>query len=131
MKEKGYTNSVNFIMVHRDISLKACIMRADIMNSNNHIIRRIPESFHNFACDTLPESCSKIYETGYIKDKTIDFFHLIDRNNQIIWTQNQDTEPGSIFYEWLNDPNHSIEFMNHEEYANRAYENESHGFGAK
>ena len=131
LKDMGYKNIVNYIMVHRDVSLSACVLRANIMNSNNHIIRRIPESFHNFACDTLPNACKEIYEKGYVIGHFIDAFHLLDRNNQVIWDHSQGTKPEDVFKEWLNNPEHSMEFINHSEYANTAYENEAHGFGAK
>ena len=76
---------VNFIAVHKDVSLEACKIRADVMNDYRHIVRRVPNYFHELACSTIADSAKTIYEEGFVKNKTVDNFYLINRNNTIIW----------------------------------------------
>lgn len=131
LKNKGYKNIVNFIAVHKDISLEACKIRADIMNNQKHIVRRVPNSFHELACSTIANSCATIYREGYIKHKTIDDFFLTNRKGQVIWKVGDEKDLSSIYNEWLNNPEHSIDFINNPDLAKMAYLNEAYGFSDK
>ena len=69
MKQLGYTNIVDFIVVNKKLSREACKIRANVMNNYNHIIRRVPDYFHEQCITSLPKSAKKIYEIGYKKEK--------------------------------------------------------------
>ncbi len=131
LKEKGYKNIVNFIAVHKDVSLEACKIRADVMNDYRHIVRRVPNYFHELACSTIADSAKTIYEEGFVKNKTVDNFYLINRNNSIIWQPGFGNDLASIYNDWLNNPIHSVEFTNNPEFAQIAYLNEAYGFNDK
>ena len=77
LKEHNYTNIVNFIAVHKDVSLEACEIRADIMNGQEHIVRRVPDYFHQMCITQLPNSVDTIYKTGYNKERIIEFFKFM------------------------------------------------------
>ena len=83
LKDKGYNNIVDFVVVYKDISLEACKLRADIMNTGNHIVRRVPSSFHELCVNTLPDSCNAIYKSGKIDNDFIDNLK-IKTNSKII-----------------------------------------------
>lgn len=128
-KSLGYTNIVNFIVVHRDISYSACELRANIMNSKNHIVRRVPKPFHDSAVSTLPESASKIYEEAVVKNNIIDKFTIVDRNGKTVWDKAMNTSPREIYYEYLNNPTLSAGMINSTDLAEMSYQSESKGFG--
>ena len=102
LKKKGYKNIVNFVAVHKDISYNACILRADIMDGEEHIVRRIPKSFHDMCINSLPNSCNKIYNDGYLNNKTIDTFTITTREGNTIWDITNSNEPGEIYKTYLN-----------------------------
>lgn len=128
LKNKGYRNIVDFIAVHKDISLEACKIRADVMNSNGHIIRRVPNYFHELCIDTLPKSCDEIYRRGYLNEDLIDDFVITTRDGKVVWNGDKKEYPGKVYTEYLNNPELSKEFTNHNEIALMAYKNESYGF---
>lgn len=131
LKEKGYTNVVNFITVHKDVSLEACKIRADVMNDYRHIVRRVPNYFHDLACSTLADSAKTIYEEGFIKSKTVDNFFLVNRNGKVLWKPGDQVDLASVYNDWLNNPVYSIGVTNNPEYAQEAYLNEAYGFSDK
>lgn len=102
LKKKGYKNIVNFVAVHKDISYNACILRADIMDGEEHIVRRIPKSFHDMCINSLPNSCNKIYNDGYLNNKIIDTFTITTREGNTIWDITNSNEPGEIYKTYLN-----------------------------
>ena len=102
LKDKGYTNIVNFVVVDKEASYDACVLRADAMDGLDHIVRRIPKDFHDLCVNTIPGSCNKIYEDGYINNKYIDQFILISRDGKIIWNTNNNDKPGDIYITFLN-----------------------------
>ena len=131
LKEKGYKNIVNFIAVHKDVSLEACKIRADVMNDYRHIVRRVPNYFHELACSTIADSAKTIYEEGFVKNKTVDNFFLVNRNSKVLWKPGDQVDLASLYNDWLNNPIHSSEFTNNPEYAQTAYLNEAYGFNDK
>jgi hypothetical protein len=131
LKEKGYKNIVNFIAVHKDVSLEACKIRADVMNDQKHIVRRVPNYFHELACSTIASSAETIYEQGFVNNRTVDNFFLINRNGQVLWKPGDQVNLSSVFNDWLNNPIHSIEFTNNPDFAKEAYLNEAYGFSDK
>lgn len=131
LKEKGYKNIVNFIAVHKDVSLEACKIRADVMNDYRHIVRRVPNYFHELACSTIANSAKTIYEEGFVKNKTVDNFFLVDRNSKVLWKPGDQVDLASMYNEWLNNPTLSTAFINNPEYAQTAYLNEAYGFSDK
>ena len=102
LKKKGYKNIVNFVAVHKDISYNACILRADIMDGEEHIVRRIPKSFHDLCINSLPDSCNKIYTEGYLNNKYIDSLSITTREGNIIWDSTTNKEPLEIYKNYLN-----------------------------
>ena len=102
LKDKGYCNIVNFVVVDKESSYEACVLRADAMDGLEHIVRRIPKYFHDLCVNTLPNSCNKIYEDGYINNNYIDQFILISRDGDIIWDSNNKDKPGNVYKRILN-----------------------------
>ena len=127
LKENGYSNIVNFIAVDKKTSLEACDLRANIMNNQNHIIRRVPDYFHELCIKTLPDSVNTIYQNGFVKDKTIDLFNLTDRTGKIIWSPDNELLPGKIYDAYLNNPNLSVGFENTADLAEQSYTEETQG----
>ena len=123
LKDKNYKNDVEFIVVDKNTSLEACNIRADIMNNQNHIIRRVPDSFHELCISTLPDSCDEIYKIGYLKDKIIDDFKLVNRLGNILWDKNNNINPGITYKTYLN--NTKTNSYNDSKYALKSYEIES------
>lgn len=128
LKSKNYTNIVDFILVHKDISKEACKIRADIMNNFSHIIRRVPDYFHNLCIETLPDSAKAIFETGYKVDKTIDKMMCTSRDNRIIWDQNNSEDIRDVYHEYLNNKELSNGYSNSEDLAITSYSEENKGF---
>ena len=129
MKENGYTNIVNFILVHKDISKAACRLRANVMNNFNHIIRRVPDYFHESCISTLPKSAKEIYNNAYLKNHDVDQFILTDRDNRIIWDQTHSENIEEVYNNYLNNKelsnNHSF---NDSSLAVKSYQEERLGF---
>ena len=128
LKLKGYRNIVDFIAVHKDISLEACKLRADVMNNNGHIIRRVPNYFHELCIDTLPHSCDEIYRRGFLEEDLIDNFVITTRDGKVVWSDREKNYPGKIYNKYLRDYDLSKDFKNNNEIALMAYKNESYGF---
>jgi len=131
LKEKGYTNKVDFIAVHKNISKEACKIRADSMNNHNHIIRRVPGYFHELCIESLPESCQKIYEKGYIENNYIDEFNISDRSNNIIWNLQSNINPKNIYNDYLNDIKLSNNITNDISLSNYSYNDEIKGIKSR
>lgn len=129
LKQKGYQNLVDFIAVHKDISLEACKIRADVMNNQNHIVRRVPNYFHELCINTLPDSCNEIYKRGAVEDNIVDDFIITTRDGNTVWQKNDNNiKPGTIYQEYLQNPDLSINFQNNSDLAEIAYRNEAYGF---
>lgn len=127
MKNKGYINIVDFIMIHKDISKEACKIRADIMNNFSHIIRRVPDYFHEMCITTLPYSAKEIYKKGYEERKDVDQFILSTRDNKIIWDQTHSEDLITIYKNYLENKELSNEY-NNSSLAIKSYEEEKSGF---
>lgn len=128
LKNKGYRNIVDFIAVHKDISLEACKIRADIMNYNGHIIRRVPNYFHELCINTLPNSCDEIYRRGFVNEDLIDNFVITTRDGKVVWNGDKKEYPGKTYEEYLQNYELSKDFVNHPDIASMAYKNEAYGF---
>ena len=102
LKNIGYKNIVNFVVVNKDLSFEACVLRADVMDGLEHVVRRIPKYFHDLCVKTLPDSCNKIYEDGYINNHFIDQFILISRDGEVIWDTNNTDKPSLVYNNYLN-----------------------------
>jgi UDP-N-acetylglucosamine kinase len=126
LKEKGYKNIVNFISVDKKTSLEACKLRADVMNNQEHIIRRIPNYFHETCIEQLPRSVDEIYKRGYEEERIIDSFNLTDRLGKIIWKPGDEIKPGELYNSYLNDT--SLTKTNSELLALQSYREETQGF---
>lgn len=111
LKEKGYTNIVKFICIHKSISLKACSIRSKIINDDKHIIRNVPINFHNMCIETLPSSINTIYQIGF-DNNYIDKMNLILRDGTIIWDNNSNILPGIVFKNYLEDYELTKSFSN-------------------
>ncbi len=132
LKELGYTNIVNFVVVHKDISLEACKIRADIMNGTSHIVRRVPNSFHELCVNSLPDSCNEIYKKGYVDNSYIDNFIITTRDGNIVWNgRDSKILPGDVLKEYLNNYDLSVNYKNDIEFAKMAFMNESEGLKNK
>ena len=101
LKELNYNVIVYFVLVNKELSYKASILRADSMKDMKHIIRKIPKSFHELCIEELPDSCETIFKEGFVNNKYIDNFTLITRDGEILWN-NSNTNPKSIYKEYLN-----------------------------
>lgn len=132
LRDKGYNNIVDFVVVYKNISLEACKLRADIMNTGNHIVRRVPPSFHNLCVNTLPDSCNDIYKKGFLEDKLIGKLLITTRDGNIVWnSDNNKTLPGEVLREYLNNPNLSINYNNDVSLAKSCLSEESIGITDK
>lgn len=131
LKQKGYKNIVNFIAVHEDISREACKIRADIMNKQEHIVRRVPDSFHSLSVSTLPDSADTIYQVGVLLDKSVDELFISTRDGKQVWSKENDSLPSKIYYNILHNKDLSKNMHNDPLFAETAYYNESHGFENK
>ena len=127
LKKLGYENIVDFIAVHKDVSLEACKMRADIMNSQNHIVRRVPDSFHELCIQSLPDSCEVLFQKGYVENPIIDQFSISTRDKQIVWDPTHKESPKDVYFEYLHNPKLSMQMRNHKEMALSSYQVEVKG----
>lgn len=118
LKEKGYTNIVDFIIVHKDTSKEACKIRADIMNNFSHIIRRVPDYFHDLCISTLPKSAKTIFKEGYEKERIIDRIMLSSRDNRIVWDQNDSHDIEDVYNDYLEKKDLSKKYNNDEKTSN-------------
>jgi len=130
-KSLGYRNYVDFIAVHEDISYEACKLRADIMNDHNHIVRRVPKSFHDLAVSTLPESSSIIYEETMVKDNAVEDFLITSRVGDILWNNKMSDSPKDTYFNVLHNPELSVGMINHEDIARLSYLTEALGFSSE
>lgn len=128
LKSKGYTNVVDFILVHKDISKEACKIRADIMNNFSHILRRVPDYFHDICTSTLPASAKTIYQIGYEKEGIIDKMMLSSRDNRIIWDNNDKEDIEEIYRDYIENKELSQNYKNSTELAMKSYTDEEKGF---
>lgn len=111
LKESNYINIVKFICVHKSISLNACNVRAKIINDDKHIIRNVPINFHNLCVDSLPSSINTIYQVGF-SNGYIDKMNLILRNGLIVWDNDSNILPGTVFSEYLENYELTKDFSN-------------------
>jgi len=101
LKNKGYDNTVLFVVTNKNISYDACKLRAKVMENYPHIIRKVNKKFHDLCIEQLPNSISKIYEEGY-KNKVIDYMFLVNRDGNVLWDDKVNGDPGIIFNEYVN-----------------------------
>jgi len=127
-KDFGYRNIVDFIAVHKDISYAACKLRADVMNSHNHIVRRVPKSFHDLAVSTLPESSAIIYDEAMVKQHSVDDFLITSRDGRVLWNNQTSKSPYETYKAFLHDPELSKDIKNNEDIAKMTYLTEALGF---
>ena len=100
LKEKGYNNIVLFVSTHKEISYEACKQRADVMFNDNHIVRKVPQSFHDYSVETISKSVDRIYEEGY-RYGIIDYMALVNRKGNVLWDDKHQTLPGHIYNNYL------------------------------
>ncbi len=101
------------------------------MNDHNHIVRRVPKSFHDLAVSTLPESSSIIYEETMVKDNAVEDFLITSRVGDILWNNKISDSPKDTYFNVLHNPELSIGMVNHEEIARLSYLTEALGFGTE
>ena len=123
LKNKGYYNAVEFIVVDKETSKEACKIRDDILNKHDLILRRIPSYFHDDAVIALPTSAEQIFIEGYINKKTIDEFILIDRDGNVLWNTNSDKKLVDTYNYYLN--NKIDNHINNPEYGEISFKEET------
>ena len=118
LKDKGYTNKVRYVCVHKDISLEACSIRASAIDNENHIVRKPPKSFHQYYIDTLPNAANQMYGRGTLLE-VLDDMKLVLRDGTVIWDSERDEEklPGEVYKMYLNDKKLTANFANSREMA--------------
>lgn len=126
LKKLGYDISVYFVAVNKETSMNACNLRSEIMNSYEHIVRRIPSSFHELCIKSLPDAVDYIHDNGYKKD-LINQFSIVTRDCKKVWDAKvNQTNPGEIYNEFLNNKDLTGGF-NNKFYAEMALEKEEQG----
>lgn len=130
LKNNGYTVSVEFVCIHKSISMEACIIRASVMDDHEHIIRNVPTSFHELCINALPDSINQIYERGF-DSSIIDSMKLCLRDGSIVWDDTDKTRlPGEVFKTYLEDYELTKQFRNSSDLAKITNRREVDGIGA-
>lgn len=111
LKNKKYNNLVLFVATYKELSFHACELRADVMGNSQHIIRKVPKSFHDFCVETLPDSVNKIYYDGYHRN-IVDQLLLVARDGSVLWDDRNNKMPGEIYRECINNYNSVFDMMN-------------------
>lgn len=124
-KDREYRVEVIFLGVNKKVSLEACKLRADIMRSGKHIVRKVPNDFHELCIKTIPDSCNTIYSKGYIENSYIDDMKIVLRNGNELWNSGYNVLPGDILSEFIN--NDKYMDINDEKIAYSIFNNESNG----
>lgn len=124
-KEKGYDVDVIFLGVNKDVSLSACKLRADLMKDGKHIIRKVPNAFHELCIKSLPDSCNSIYINGHVINNYIHDMKIINRKENVLWSFKDNCLPGIVLSECIN--NNQYKDINQENIAYDIYENEATG----
>ena len=120
LKMKGYTIRVGFVCVHKDISMEACMVRANISDGNIHIVRKPSISFHELCIKTLPKSINSIYRDGYLSG-IVSSMNLCLRDGTVLWDASDvDRMPGEVFLEYLENYELTKQFGNSSEMARLA-----------
>ena len=101
LKDIGYKVIVNFVVVDKESSFNACVLRADAMDGEEHIVRRIPKEFHDMCVRTIPDSCDEIYDIGYNYNNFIDQFVLMSRDGNVLWDNTNNYKPGNLYKDYL------------------------------
>ena len=101
LKDNEYKNTVLFVSTPKEVSYSACKLRTGVFFKNNHIIRNVPKSFHDYSVSTLPDSIDEIYKTGY-STGIVDYMAIISRNDEILWDDRMMTNPGTVFNDYVN-----------------------------
>lgn len=122
-KGKEYKINLNVLAVNKNVSLNACHLRSNGMNEYGHIVRRVPDSFHEMCIRDLPDSINKIYEQ--CKDK-VDEFYVINRSGSVIWNSKSENLPGDVLREIIN-KDYMENIKNDTQWAAISYEKESLG----
>ena len=123
-KDKDYNINLNVLAVNKNVSLNACHLRSDGMNEYGHIVRRVPDSFHEMCINDLPDSINKIYEE--CNDK-VDKFYVINRDGSVIWDNKCEDLPGNVLGNILNKDYKFEIIKNDVKWAVISYEKESLG----
>lgn len=123
-KGKEYKINLDVLAVNKKVSLNACHLRSNGMNEYGHIVRRVPDSFHEMCIRDLPDSINKIYEQ--CKDK-VDEFYVIDRNGSVIWNSKCENLPGNVLREIIYKDYIVENIKNDTRWATISYEKESLG----
>ncbi len=125
--ERGYTVDVIFMAVPAGVSRRACVLRADIMNSKGHVFRRVPSDFHDLSVSKLPESCDTIYRDGYVRGRFIQNFTLLRRDDSVLWRNGFTGTPGPVYKDCLESTVGIEGYINHPEEAGKSYNHEAAG----
>ncbi len=104
LKKNNYRNIIVFVSTNKNISYEACVLRSTIMRNSEHIIRKVPKSFHDYSVETLPDSINVIYMNGF-EENIIDYMCIVDRKNNELWNNNHIELPGKIFKNNLENDN--------------------------
>ena len=128
LKNKGYYNEAFVMTSNKELSLEACKIRADAMNSHGHIVRRVSEAFHEMCINSIPDSVNKIYEEGK-KSKVLDKMRVITRDGTIKWDDTKDMLPGDVIRKIYDEK--SIKDINKREYGDISFAKESIGLNSK
>ncbi len=127
LNKKGYTNEAIVVAVNKDISLDACNLRSNVMNSYGHIVRKVSNDFHKLCLDTIPENVDIIYEEGTTK-KILDTMQILLRNGDKVWdNRNKECLPSEILNKYYNEKALTQNFTNNKNWAELSYYKESIG----
>lgn len=126
LSKKGYKNNAAAIAISKEISLEACKVRANIMNDNGHIVRRVNEEFHQICIDSIPINVDKIYKIG-MEENILNSMNVVLRNGKNVWNHNRQGLPSEVLNEYYNNIDLTSEFRNDSRYAEVSYNKESIG----
>lgn len=129
LRDKGYINEAIVLTIDKEKSFEASQIRADVMEQDGCIARRVNEEFHQVCLDTIPRSVDIIYEVGK-EQNILNDMKVMLRNGKVIW-DNENTLPSKIIEEYYNNKELSKQFNNNPEWAKIALGKELIGLTIK
>lgn len=131
LSKKGYENEALVLTVHEDISYEASQIRADVMESEGNISRRVNKNFHRLCLDTIPTNVDIIHSVG-INNNILNNMKVILRNGKTVWDSDfNNTFPSSVIKDYYTNIELSNGFNNNPIYAKTALEKEMVGLNSK
>ena len=100
LKDNKYKVDILFVATNKNESYSACNKRTDKLESSDHIVRRVPKSFHDKCVQSLPDSIDIIYQLGK-SYKCFDSFNIVNRCEKILWEEQDKESPGQVFKSYL------------------------------